>query len=81
MPLTISDDVLKQAGLTEREALVEFACRLFEAGKLTLPAASRLAGLGRIEFERELYDRDIPAYRLTLEDLKRDLAALDRLGI
>jgi predicted HTH domain antitoxin len=81
MPLTISDEVLQQAGLTANEALVEFACRLFEAGKLTLPSASRLAGLGRIEFERELYDRNIPAYRLTLEDLKQDLAALDRLGI
>jgi predicted HTH domain antitoxin len=81
MPLTISDEVLKQAGLTEREALIEFACRLFDAGKLTLPGAGRLAGLDRPEFETELFRRNIPAYRLTLEDLEKDLAALERLGI
>ena len=34
--INIPDDLLKEAGLDEREALVEFACRLFDAGKLPL---------------------------------------------
>jgi len=81
MPLTIPDETLRAAGLTEREALIEFACRLFDAGKLSLPAAGKLAGLQRPEFERELFERNIPAYRPTVQDLEHDLAALKRLGI
>ena len=41
MPLTISDDLLAKAGLTERDARIEIACRLYDAGKLTMPAATR----------------------------------------
>jgi predicted HTH domain antitoxin len=79
MPLTIPDEALHAAGLTEREALVEFACRLFDAGKLSLPAASKLARLSRIEFEKELFNRNIPAYRITLEDYEQDLESLKKL--
>jgi hypothetical protein len=32
----IPDDVLKEAGLAEGDVLVEMACRLFQAGRLTL---------------------------------------------
>jgi predicted HTH domain antitoxin len=81
MPLTISDETLKQMGLSEREAQIEVACRLFDAGKLSLPAAGKLAGLERPEFERELLQRGIPAYRPSVKDLEDDLAALKRLGI
>ena len=34
MPVIIPDETLKQAGLTEKEALIEIACRLFDADKL-----------------------------------------------
>ena len=79
MPLTISDETLRAAGLNEHEALIEFACRLFDAGKLSLPAASKLAGLGRVEFERELFERNIPAYRITIKDYEQDLESLKKL--
>jgi predicted HTH domain antitoxin len=81
MPLIIPDETLKEAGLSEREALVEFACRMFDAGRLTLWSAARLAGLGRASFEGELRARGIAAYRPGPGDLAEDLAALDRLGI
>lgn len=81
MPLIIPDEVLQQAGLTEREALLEFACRLFDIGKLALWPAAKLARLSRVEFEDELHKRKIPIYRPTVEDLNHDLAVLDRLGI
>ena len=52
MPLVISDEILHQAGLTEGDALLEFACRLFDADKITLWSAAKLAGLSRVAFEQ-----------------------------
>ena len=79
MPVVIPDETLQQAGLTEREALVEIACRLFDAGKLALWPAAKLAGLSRVEFEQALIDRKIPVYRPSLQDLADDVATLERL--
>jgi predicted HTH domain antitoxin len=81
MGVVIPDEAIREAGLTEREALIEFACHLFDMGRLALPAAARLAGLARVEFEQELRTRRIAIYRPTPEDLKADLEALDQLGI
>ncbi len=81
MPVVISDETLSEAGLSEGEALVEIACRLFEAGKLTLWSAARLARLSRVEFEHELRTRHIALYRPTVDDLEADLDALDRIGV
>src|SRR4051812_30465033 len=63
MPVVISDQTLEEAGLDERDALIEFACRLFDAGKLTLWSGARLAKLSRVEFEAELLARRIPIHR------------------
>jgi len=59
MPVVIPDETLKQAGLSEKEALIEIACRLFDAGKLHLNQAARLAGITRYELESELMSREI----------------------
>ena len=77
--LTIPDEQFKQAGLTEREALIELACRLFDAGRLTLPGAGRFAGVSRAEMEDALMDRKIPIYRPTPEDLREDLETLRQI--
>ena len=79
MPVIIPDEVLHQAGLSEREALIEIACRFFDAEKLHLWPAAKLAGMTRVEFEEELRKRKIPIYRPTLEDLAQDLATLEHL--
>jgi predicted HTH domain antitoxin len=81
MPLIIPDEMLREAGLSECEALAEFACRMFDAGKLTLWSAAKLAGLSRVAFEQELRARGIAVYRPGADDLAEDLAAFDRLGI
>ena len=73
MPVVISDETLREAGLTEREAVVEFACHLFDAGKLALWPAAKVAGLSRSEFERELGQRKIAVYRPTVNELREDL--------
>lgn len=80
MPLIISDEVLREAGLKEGEALREFACQLFNAGRLTLWRAAQLAQLDRVQFEEELRARGIPIYRPTIDDLQQDMKALDQLG-
>jgi predicted HTH domain antitoxin len=79
--LPIPDDILKEAGLTEKEALVELACRLFDAGRLTLLNSARLAGLDRAGLEDALIERGIRIYRPTVDDVVQDLAALKRLGV
>lgn len=79
MPVVISDEVLTEAGLSEREALIEIACRLFDLEKLALWPASKLAGLSRVEMESELMKRRIPVYRPTVEDLMEDLKAIEHL--
>jgi predicted HTH domain antitoxin len=79
MTLTIPDEILSEAGLTEGEALTEFACRLFDAGRLPLWPAARLADLSRAAMEEQLRQRGIAIYRPTLDDLAHDLAAIDQL--
>lgn len=79
MPVVISDETLRQAGLTEREAAIEIACRLYDIDRLPLWPAARMAGMNRAEFEQELVRRRIPIHRPTPEDLAADLATLDRM--
>ncbi len=80
MPLVIPDETLRAAGMNEREAKVEIACRLFDAGKLTIGHAARLAGLEESEFEVQLQLRGIPRYRYTEEMLEQDVETLKKLG-
>jgi predicted HTH domain antitoxin len=79
MSITISDELVKATGMNEREAMIEIACRLFQAGKLSLPLAARFAGLARGEMEDQLLDRKIPLYRPTLEDYHQDVETLRKL--
>ena len=73
MPVIIPDETLKQAGLTESEARIEIACRLFDADKLHLWPAARLARLSRDEFEAALISRGIAVYRIDDDYLKHEL--------
>ncbi len=79
MPVVISDETLRQAGLSESEALVEIACRMFDIGKLHLWPAAKMAGMSRVEFEQELTNRQIAIQRPMLQDLADDIATLERL--
>jgi predicted HTH domain antitoxin len=78
MPVVIPDEVVQQTRLSERELLIEIACRLFDLEKLDLWPAAKLAGLTRTEMEDELMRRQIPVYRPTVADLQQDLANLER---
>ncbi len=79
MSLTIPDFVLESAGLSEREWVVEIACRLFDSGRITKSAATNWLAMTRGEFDEELSRRKIPLYRLTSDDLQQDVATLRSL--
>lgn len=72
MCLLIPDDILREAGVTDREALAELACRLYDAERLDLTAAARLAGLSRVEFERELLARGLALMHYGEEEFQQD---------
>lgn len=81
MAVTISDNLLAEAGLSEGEALLEIACRLYDAGKLTMPQATRWAKVSRTEFESALLERHLPLMRLDDRYWEQEAEALARLGI
>ena len=80
MPLTISDEMLTSAGLSEEEAKLEIACRLYDAGKLSLPEATRWAGVTRTELETALLARGLPLLRVNEAYWQAELANMQRLG-
>jgi predicted HTH domain antitoxin len=80
MPVTIPDDILRQAGLSEREALIEIACRLYDAGRLEQPDAVSLCGLTRPEFWDALRSRGLAWMRVDEADVAGELEVLARLG-
>jgi predicted HTH domain antitoxin len=79
MPVLITDDLLTETGMSERDAKVEIACRLFAAGRWPLPAATRWTGLSRVDFERELVARGLPLVRVDDEYWRLEEGSLDQL--
>jgi predicted HTH domain antitoxin len=73
--------VLRQAGLDEQQARIEFSCWLFDTERLELWPAAQLAGLSRGDFEVELLKRRIAIYRYTDADFAHDMGAAHRLGM
>jgi predicted HTH domain antitoxin len=78
MPLLMTDEQLAAAGLTEAEAKLELACRLFDAGKISFPAATHLAGVSRTELETALHARGLPSVRMELKDFEAELNEFER---
>lgn len=80
MPVTFPDQLLSEAGLSEAEAKLEIACRLYDAGTLTMPQATRWAGISRIEFESALLERQLPLVRIDDTYWQQEVEGLERLG-
>jgi len=55
------------------ELLMAAAVKLYELGKLSSGAAADLAGIPRTLFLTKLSDYGVPTFRLTEEELRRDL--------
>jgi len=77
MPVTISDEVLTAAHLSEPELKQELALTLFRQERLTLAQASRLAEMTQLAFQALLADRRIPVH-YGVEEFREDVRALHR---
>jgi predicted HTH domain antitoxin len=80
MSVTISDELLQAAQMTESEFRLELAIWLYQQGRITLAQASRWAGLTRLQFQRELNQRGIPIH-YTPEDLHEELENLREVDL
>jgi predicted HTH domain antitoxin len=72
MPVTLTDELLHSAKLTEAELKAELALTLFAQERLTLAQAAELASLPLLDFQRLLRDRRIPLH-YDASDLEQDL--------
>jgi predicted HTH domain antitoxin len=79
LTITIPDEILRAARMSEEELRQEMAVLLFQKDKLTLGKASRLAGMDRLRFQHLLASRDIPVH-YDIEEFEQDLATLRDLG-
>ncbi|MGK7882291.1 MAG: UPF0175 family protein [Crocosphaera sp.] len=75
MSLTIPDEFLETAKISEGELKLEIAIILFQQEKITLGTASQFAGMNQLEFQRILGSRKIPIH-YGIEDLHQDLQTL-----
>jgi len=79
MILTIPDDILTAAKISENELKLEIAILLYQQKKLSIGKARRLAGMHLIEFQKELSRREI-CINYDVEDLQVDIETLKELG-
>jgi len=79
MPVTIPDEVLAAAHMSEPELKRELALTLFQQERLTLAQASRLAEMDQLTFQALLADRRIPIH-YGVEEFRDDIRTLHELG-
>ena len=79
MPVTIPDEVLTAARMSEAEIKRELALTLFQQERLTLGQARRLAGMSHLEFQAVLAERQIPIH-YGVEEFRQDLQTLRQMG-
>jgi len=79
MPVTIPDEILVAAHISETELKQELALTLFQRERLTLGQASRLADMSQLSFQRLLAERQIPIH-YGVEEFDEDLRTLRKMG-
>ena len=78
MSVTIPDEFLTAAHMSEPELKQELALTLFQRGRLTLAQASRLAEVSQLAFQALLADRQIPIH-YDVSDFREDVSTLRQL--
>lgn len=76
MVIYIPDTYLEEARLSEDQVKLELAILLFQQEHLTMAQAARLAGLHRMQMQRELARRKIPIH-YGIEELKADMKKMN----
>ena len=79
MAVTIPDEVLAAAHMSEGDIKRELALTLFRQEKLTLSQARRLAGMSHLDFQGMLAERQIPIH-YGVEEFHEDLQTLRAMG-
>ena len=79
MGVIISDDLLQQIHMDEKEFKLEIAVWLFQKEKMTLAQASHFAGMNRIQFQHLLASRQIPIH-YDVEEFDKDLETLRKMN-
>jgi predicted HTH domain antitoxin len=74
LTLTVPD----MANLSQTDAQILFAIKLFEAEKLSLGKAAEVAGLSYRTFYELLVRYGVPIVSMTEEDVKEEIANIDR---
>ena len=80
MAVTISDEVLTAAHISEPELKQELALTLFSQERLTLGQASRLAEMTQLAFQALLAERQIPIH-YGVEEFREDLRNLRQVRL
>lgn len=75
MAVTIPDEVLAAARISELELKRELAVTLFQQERLTLGQASRLAEMSQLAFQALLAERQIPIH-YGVEEFREDVRTL-----
>lgn len=78
MQVTISDDLVLAANLSDDDIRLAVALSLFQEERLTLAQSARLCGLGRIEFQHHLATRKIPIH-YGQQELADDLQMIESI--
>lgn len=72
MTLTLKEEIVRSARLTETEMTLELAVALFQQDRLTLAQAASLANLPQLDFQRILGARRIPVH-YEIEAMEQDV--------
>ena len=77
--LHVPDDLLRRLGPSDRDALMEIACRLYETHRLKFDEAARLADVDLDTYAAACASRKIPVYWYESADLESDLDTLKKM--
>lgn len=78
MNLTIPNEIMESAHLSEQGLREDLAILLFEQGKITLGQASEIAQKSYLEFQHLLASRKVPIH-YEIDEYKEDLATIEKL--
>ena len=76
MSLSIPDEFLQTAHISETDLKLEIAILLFQQEKITLGTASQFASVNQLEFQRILDSRKISIH-YDVEDFRQNLRVLE----
>jgi predicted HTH domain antitoxin len=77
MSIVIDDNILKAANISKEQLLIEIAFMLYEKNLIGLSKAREFCGLNIVDFQAEMYKRNISYY--TLQALEEDIETMNKL--